>query len=85
MVKPVIILVGSVTYAMKAREMLSKHGIRAAVERVPPSEASGCGYGVRVPEGPDKADQAERILREGGIKVLGRAEPESGRGGPGGT
>ena len=73
MSKPVI-LVSSVTYAMKSRDILMKQGIRAYVERVPPSGTSGCGYGVYVPQG---ADQAEQILRENRIKILGRVEQEA--------
>lgn len=63
------ILVSSVTYAMKSRDLLFKQGIKAYVERVPPTASSGCGYGVYVPQG---ADEAERLLKENGIKVLGR-------------
>jgi len=74
MSKPVI-LVSSVTYAMKGRDLLTRQGIRAFVERIPPSSAAGCGYGIYVPRG---ADEAERILRDSGIKILGRAEQEAG-------
>lgn len=73
MSKPVI-LVSSVTYAMKGRDLLFRQGIRAFVERIPPTAASGCGYGVYVPQG---ADEAERILRENKIKILGRVEREA--------
>lgn len=65
-----IILVSSVTYAMKSRDILSKRGIRAFVERIPPTAETGCGYGVYVPYG---ADEAEGILRENNVKILGRA------------
>lgn len=71
--KPVI-LVNSVTYAMKGRDLLTRQGIRAYVERIPPSNASGCGYGIYVPRG---AEEAERILSENGIKILGRLEQEA--------
>lgn len=71
--KPVILL-SSVTYAMKARELLQRQGIKAYVERIPPSGSSGCGYGIYVPKG---ADEAEGILREHGIKILGRTEQEA--------
>ena len=71
--KPVI-LVSSVTYAMKSRDLLFKRGIRAFVERIPPTVTTGCGYGVYVPNG---TDEAERILRENRIKVLGRREQEA--------
>ena len=66
-----LIMVSSVTYAMKARELLLRHGIRGYVQRVPRTEETGCGYGVYVPQG---ADTAERILRENNFKILGRLE-----------
>lgn len=66
--KPVI-LVSSVTYAMKGKELLFRHGIKAYVERIPKTSESGCGYGVYVPVG---SDEAERILRANEIRVLGR-------------
>lgn len=68
--KPVI-LVSSVTYAMKGRDLLFRRGIRAFVERIPPSSQSGCGYGIYVPQG---VEEAEDVLRENHIKILGRAE-----------
>lgn len=71
--KPVILL-SSVTYAMKGRDLLTRQGIKAYVERIPQSSASGCGYGLYVPAG---AEEAERILRENGLKVLGRLEQEA--------
>ncbi len=70
-----LIMVSSVTYAMKAREILVKHGIRGYVERIPKTEETGCGYGVYVPKG---ADAAERILRENNIKILNRLEQDDG-------
>ena len=69
-----LLLVGSVTYAMKSRYILFKRGIKAYVERIPPSAGTGCGYGVYVPQG---ADEAETVLRENNIKLLGRVEEES--------
>lgn len=63
------ILVSSVTYAMKSRELLFRQGIKAYVERVPPTASSGCGFGVYVPQDPDRA---EEILKENGVKILGR-------------
>lgn len=71
--KPVI-LVSSVTYAMKSRDLLFRRGIKAFVERIPPTASTGCGYGVYVPQG---ADEAELILRQENIKILGRAEREA--------
>lgn len=67
-----LIIVGSVTYAMKGREILFYHGIRAYIERLPRTpDTPGCGYGIYVPS---RADEAEKILREAHIHVLGRKE-----------
>lgn len=71
--KPVI-LVSSVTYAMKGRDLLFRRGIRAFVERIPPTSQSGCGYGIYVPQG---VEEAESVLRENHIKILGRAQREA--------
>lgn len=69
--KPVILL-GSITYAMKSRDILFRYGIKAYVERTPRTqERLGCGYGIYVP---DRADQAEDIIRRSGIRILGRSE-----------
>ncbi len=70
-----LIMVSSVTYAMKAKELLTRHGIRGYVERIPRTAETGCGYGVYVPQG---ADTAERILRENNIRILGRMEQDDG-------
>lgn len=67
--KPLIV-VGSITFAMKGRDVLGHKGIRASVERVPHhSDTRGCGYGLYVPE---RTDEAERILRAAGVPVTGR-------------
>ena len=58
--KPLLV-VSSVTYAMKGRELLFRHGIRGYVER------------IHVPQG---ADAAERILLENHVRVLRRMEHE---------
>ena len=65
-----VIVVSSVTYAIRSRELLAAHGIPAYVERVARTPATGCGYGVFVPRGIDKA---EMVLRNHGIRVMGRA------------
>ncbi len=70
MEKPVI-QVSSVTYAMKGRDILFHHGIRAYVERSTRSSKAGCGYSLYVPE---KTDEAEEILRRENFKILGRRE-----------
>ncbi len=65
-----VIVLSSVTYAMKSRELLFRYGIRAYIERLPRTKETGCGYGVYVPVG---ILEAERILKENGVRVLGRA------------
>lgn len=70
--KPLIV-VSSVTYAMKGRDLLFRHGIRGYVERIPKAGDTGCGYGIYVPQG---ADAAERILLENHIRVLRRMEQD---------
>ena len=70
--KPLIV-VSSVTYAMKGRDLLFRHGIRGYVECIPKTGDTGCGYGIYVPQG---ADAAERILRENRIRVLRRMEQD---------
>lgn len=71
-----LIMVSSVTYAIKGRELLKAHGIKAVVERTPRQSAKqGCGYSLYVPQ---LTDEAESILKENGIKVTGRAERRNG-------
>lgn len=64
-----LMILGSVTYALKAKELLFSHGISAYMERGKKTREFGCGYGLNVPKDTDKA---ERILKENGIKILGR-------------
>lgn len=63
-----IISVGSVTYAIKGRDLLRKQGIKAYVERkTNTSNNSGCGY-VIVAEG--NRQKITRALMVSGIKIL---------------
>ena len=67
-----LIMVSSITYAMKSKEILSRKGFKAYVERVPhTSEDVGCGYGVYVPQ---RTEEAQQILERSGIEMLGRIE-----------
>lgn len=71
-----LIMVNSITYAIKSREILFQRHIRAYVERLPrTADTPGCGYGVYVPE---RTNEAERVLRGAGIPVAGRRERVSG-------
>ncbi len=67
-----LIMVSSVTYAMQGKELLRQYGIKSEIERTPKNMLrQGCGYSLRVLQ---RADEAEMILRDNGIKVLGRTE-----------
>lgn len=60
--------VTSVTYAIKARDLLLRHGIRSSIGRTPGHvDQNGCGYSVFI-RGNRQA--AEEILWENGIKIL---------------
>jgi hypothetical protein len=69
-----LILVPSVTYAMKAKSILEQYQIRSYIQRTPKNvKIKSCGYCLFVPNRPD---EAEKILRISGVRVLGRAERE---------
>lgn len=66
-----LIMMSSITYAMKSRDILFKYGIKSYVERTPKGSNAGCGYSIYVPE---RTDEAEKILTGMGIRILGRME-----------
>lgn len=67
-----LIMVTSITYAMKGRNILNKRGIKAEVVRTPKGENKhGCGYSIYVP---NRSDEAIKILENNGIQVLGRVD-----------
>ena len=71
MEKP-LIMVSSVTYAMKGKQILNNAGIRCEIERTSKRDmTTGCGYSLYVPK---NTDEAEKILKENNIKIIGRAE-----------
>lgn len=62
------ITTGTVTYALKGRDLLRKKGFKANVDRITSGENNlGCGYSITV-YGDIKS--AEQILRSGGVKIL---------------
>lgn len=66
--KPMLV-VSSITYAMRGQKILENHGIPSSIERDIKALAKyGCGYGLRVSVGSDQT--AKDILTKGGIKVL---------------
>lgn len=72
--KKQLILLPSVTYAMKAKNILDSYHIRAYIQRTPKNvEIKSCGYCLFVPSEPDRA---EELLRKKGVRILGRGERE---------
>ena len=66
------IKVGSVTYAMKGRDLLQKHGYKAFLTRNPnPSEDEGCGYVIYVN---NMNEKCVKILNRNGITVKGMVD-----------
>ncbi len=58
---------GTVTYAIKAKDVLRRKGIASYVERSMAKDRIGCGYGIVVTS---DRETAEQILRQAGIKIL---------------
>ena len=70
-----LILLPSVTYAMKAKSILDQYHIRSYIQRTPKHTGiKSCGYCLFVPQ---RTDEAEQRLRENGVRVLGRAERDA--------
>ncbi len=65
--KRYIIQTGTVTYAIKGRDLLRKKGFKVKIERVTAGKTYGCGYAIFL-EG--NLQSAEKILRENGVKIL---------------
>jgi hypothetical protein len=57
------LLVASVTYGQKGRDLLRRAGISCLLRRM-----EGCRYVLEIEAA--KQEQARRILREGGVGVL---------------
>lgn len=66
------ITVGSVTYAMKGRDLLQRNGYKAYLTRNPhPQEDEGCGYVIYV----NNIDRrCFDILKRNGIRVTGTVD-----------
>ena len=70
--KQELILLPSVTYAMKAKNILDKNNIRSYIQRTPKNVGvKSCGYCLFVP---DNTDEAEKLLRSQGVRIIGRGE-----------
>lgn len=66
------IKVGSVTYAMKGRDLLQKNGYKAYLTRNPyPDDEDGCGYVIYVN---NIDNRCLEVLKRNGIAVRGMVE-----------
>lgn len=60
--------VGSVTNAMRGKQLLEEQGIRAYLHRVSrPADGDGCGYSLLVT---DAVEKAISILQKRGVRVI---------------
>ena len=59
------IAIGSVTYALKGRDVLRKNGYRVGIERKPSKNSGGCGYSLKFT---GDLQRAKDILDRHGIK-----------------
>lgn len=63
-----IITTGTVTYAIKGKDLLKRNGIKAKVERIMSGKgSSGCGYSIIIE---NNLDAALSLLKSNGIKIL---------------
>ncbi len=64
-----LIMLTSITYAMKAKDILIQRGIRSDIVRTPKhSSPTGCGYSLYVPR---RFSEAVSVIASSGIKILG--------------
>ena len=62
-----MIIVGSVTYAMKGKDLLFEKGIKAYIERTKRTKEYGCGYGIVVA---DEIEAALAVLKKNNVNIL---------------
>ena len=66
--KRYIITTGTVTYAIKGRDLLRQKGFKVKIERITSGKGSaGCGYSIILT---GELNDAEKILRAAGVKIL---------------
>lgn len=59
------IAIGSVTYAIKGRDILRNNGFKVGIERKPSKNSGGCGYSLKFT---GDLQKAKDILTRHGIK-----------------
>ncbi|MDD6284208.1 MAG: DUF3343 domain-containing protein [Firmicutes bacterium] len=63
------IMVGSITHAIRGRDILRSKGYKAFIEKTKGRlDGAGCGYSITLSSDPQAAAE---LLRSNGIKVLG--------------
>ena len=69
-----MIVVSSITYAIRSRDILRRSGYRVSLEKLPANGGySGCGQGVCVI---GDVGEAAEILRNNGIKITSISYPD---------
>lgn len=61
------IITGTVTYAIKGRELLRHHGYKVKMERAAQSVSAGCGYSLIIN---GDLSKAQELLRGADVKIL---------------
>ena len=59
--------VGSITNAMRGKQLLEREGIRTYIHRDTSPSRDGCGYSLLVTT---QVKKAEQVLRNGGVRVV---------------
>ncbi len=68
-----VIILSSITYALKAQELLKNNGIYANITRSKNVRAvRGCGYGISFE--PSLAEKAKALIIQAGIPIVGSIE-----------
>lgn len=68
-----IYVVGTVSNAMRGKQLLEKRGVRAYIRKLRADRTHGCGYGLLVL----RTDvPVETVLKAGGVAVLDIRESE---------
>ncbi|MBO5221604.1 MAG: DUF3343 domain-containing protein [Clostridia bacterium] len=63
------IAVRSVTYAQKAKSVLSQNGLSCSIIRRPQGTLTGCGWCIALHS--DQVKKATELLRNNGVKLSG--------------
>ncbi len=62
-----LIVTGTITYAIRGRDVLRRHGYTANMEKTKSGLNHGCGYSITVS---GEIEKIEEILKNAGVKIL---------------